>query len=167
MAHLLRSRCKNGHEYTPENTVMRHRIGAPPYRQCRKCRDDSHQRHQSKREVRTQVTVYAGQSIKQTRDGVGPCNYSTAHNRCTRLWGSARLHPCIECGNPAEQWSYDGTDPDELCGFQKGYMRLYSRHPEFYMPLCRACHSPRDAHWRKQLREQFSEFLEWKKLQAG
>jgi hypothetical protein len=83
------------------------------------------------------------------------------------LWGSARLYPCIECGKAAEQWAYDGTDPEELSGLQKGYVRVYSRYPEFYMPMCRRCHTKRDEDWRKELKAQFSEFMQWKKLKTG
>lgn len=95
------------------------------------------------------------------------CSYNTAHDRCAALWGPARNHPCAGCGGAAEHWAYDGTDPVELCGTQKGYSRVFSRYPEFYMPLCRKCHGPRDTTWRRELKDQFSEFLVWKKLQTG
>jgi hypothetical protein len=94
------------------------------------------------------------------------CSYNTAHDRCSALWGPARNHPCVGCGSVAEHWAYDGTDPIELCGLQKGYSRVFSRYPEFYMPLCRDCHGPRDTTWRRELKDQFTEFLAWKKAQV-
>lgn len=95
------------------------------------------------------------------------CSYNTAHDRCAALWGPARKHPCAGCGSDAEHWAYDGTDPVELCGLQQGYSRVFSRYPEFYMPLCRHCHGPRDTTWRKDLKDQFSEFQKWRLDQAG
>jgi len=34
-----KTHCKNGHEFTPENTYVSHTRG-PPMRQCRQCRKD-------------------------------------------------------------------------------------------------------------------------------
>lgn len=93
-----------------------------------------------------------------------PCSYNAAHSRCTRVWGSASAYPCVECGLQAEHWAYDGTDPEEITGHQRGatYVLIYSRYPEFYMPLCRKCHGPHDTSWRRELARQFAEFREWK-----
>lgn len=81
--------------------------------------------------------------------------FHSAHERCKRLWGKAALHPCITCGGPANEWAYDGTDDSELYSpNQHGYWNLYSRFPEFYMPMCRKCHARRDgAIARQQLHE--------------
>jgi HNH endonuclease len=65
--------------------------------------------------------------------------YDRAHLRVVRLWGKARLYPCIECGRPAQDWAYDGTDPTG-----EGVKRKYSIWPEFYMPMCHRCHLRRD-----------------------
>jgi len=72
---------------------------------------------------------------------------SGAHSRCKSLWGSASSHPCITCGNPARDWAYDGTDPEQKydCrGSSRGNYQYYSPWPEFYMPLCVRCHKSRD-----------------------
>lgn len=34
---LERTHCRHGHEYTPENTKIKHRKGTRPYRECREC----------------------------------------------------------------------------------------------------------------------------------
>lgn len=72
---------------------------------------------------------------------------STAHYRVKRLWGKAAEYPCIECGQPAQEWAYDGTDPTQVYGqgrHSRNTWMFYSRFPEFYMPMCLSCHRSRD-----------------------
>lgn len=67
------------------------------------------------------------------------------------------------CENAAHDWAYDGMDPSELCGPGKsGTMLVYSQYPEFYMPLCKRCHRPRDKAWRARMKDEYAEFCEWK-----
>lgn len=81
--------------------------------------------------------VWRGRNIK----------YRSAHTRVVRLWGKAAQYPCVSCGGPAEEWAYDGADPDELVGGQGCCTELrYSPDPEFYMPLCKPCHRHRDSY---------------------
>lgn len=69
----------------------------------------------------------------------------SAHTRLHRLWGKASQYACVECGEPAREWAYDGTDPSQLYGLSDhGSWVLYSRFPEFYMPMCFPCHRRRD-----------------------
>lgn len=70
--------------------------------------------------------------------------YQNAHNRVRRLWGKPTQYPCVLCNGPATQWAYDGTDPTARTGIERCW---YSNWPEFYMPLCRTCHSRFDAKW--------------------
>ena len=56
------------------------------------------------------------------------CSYVAAHHRCRALWGSAREYPCIQCGNAAEDWAYDGTDKD---------MELYDSRVDWVVTLNR------------------------------
>lgn len=68
-----------------------------------------------------------------------------AHRRCRILWGRAAEHTCIECGNEAYDWAYDGTDSSQLYADNgNGTWTWFSRFPEFYMPMCRSCHRKRD-----------------------
>ena len=73
-------------------------------------------------------------------------DYAGAHARAKRLWGSASLHPCVHCGEQAQDWAYDHTDPTALKEMtrpregRKQAERDYSLWPEFYMPLCKSCH---------------------------
>jgi hypothetical protein len=93
------------------------------------------------------------------------CTYSAVHHRCRQLWGRVQQYPCLDCGKPAEEWAYDGKDPTELYvertdwGKRKSIVP-YSRFPEFYMPVCKACHKRRDM---RELHEAYAEFRAWRK----
>jgi hypothetical protein len=93
------------------------------------------------------------------------CTYSAVHHRCRQIWGRVQQYPCIDCGKPAEEWAYDGKDPTELYvertdwGKRKSIVP-YSRFPEFYMPMCKACHKRRDM---RELHEAYAEFRAWRK----
>lgn len=80
--------------------------------------------------------------------GANP-TYVGAHRRCTLLWGKASEHPCVDCGNPADEWSYCHDDPTELTELMPetrahatSSHRLvrYSAWPEFYAARCQSCH---------------------------
>lgn len=75
----------------------------------------------------------------------GDLSYAGAHQRVRRELGRASDNPCVKCGRQATDWAYDRTDPSECVGYQS-YMRrcVYSQWPEFYMPLCRDCHTALD-----------------------
>ena len=66
--------------------------------------------------------------------------YSTVHRRIRRVRGRASAHRCIDCGRAAAEWSYDGTDPDELIGQDSGRTMPYSTDPARYQPRCKSCH---------------------------
>lgn len=80
--------------------------------------------------------------VPSIHDAVGE---RAVHERCKRLWGSAIRYTCVKCEGPANDWAYDGTDPDQLYGPTSTSSKVfYSRYPEFYMPMCKQCHSSRD-----------------------
>jgi hypothetical protein len=71
--------------------------------------------------------------------------YRTAHERVWALWGKASEYRCIHCGSPAQEWAYDGTDPEQLVELKNGkYPLWYSPYPEFYYPACIPCHRVAD-----------------------
>ena len=85
--------------------------------------------------------VAAGQEIGRLGVLDEP-SYKAAHRRVYRERGRAVYQACVDCGAPAEDWSYDGTDPAELEAPQRGGetpMR-YSGKPEHYSPRCKPCH---------------------------
>lgn len=91
----------------------------------------------------------------------------TAHKRVYRLWGKAAQYSCIECGGPAKQWAYDGTDPTQgygptaSAGQYGKYWSFFSSYPEFYMPMCSRCHSRRDG---SKAQQELREYRLWKQL---
>lgn len=74
--------------------------------------------------------------------------YGAAHRRVYRAKGRAADHRCQHCGNPAKQWAYDHTDPNELAEVQRirgvPTELVYSLDPIHYFPLCQPCHREHD-----------------------
>lgn len=89
---------------------------------------------------------------------VGPAGM---HHRLRAIWGPAANHPCVEdCGWMAQDWAYDGTDPEASLGRTGTWKGIwYSLYPEFYMPLCRKCHRTRD---RLRAAAELHEYRRWK-----
>lgn len=80
-------------------------------------------------------------------------SYEAIHSRIRSARGSASDHPCAACWSPANDWSYDHDDPDELDGTtRRGTPVVYSADPAHYVPLCRSCHSEIDAHFSRDRR---------------
>jgi hypothetical protein len=67
--------------------------------------------------------------------------YDGAHKRVTRERGPATLLWCVDCGSPADEWSYAGDSPHEL---STATGLLYSPRIEDYEPRCRPCHRRKD-----------------------
>lgn len=67
--------------------------------------------------------------------------YNAVHLRLKFDRGVARTYACLNCGNQAQAWSYDHTDPSELLD-ERG--RPYSLDLGRYRPLCWPCHNPLD-----------------------
>ena len=74
--------------------------------------------------------------------------YGGAHARVKRAAGEADLYPCVDCGGPAQDWSYDHEDPDEIYGWLPRHPNSrgndcyapYSLKVEHYQPRCKRCH---------------------------
>lgn len=97
------------------------------------------------------------------------------HQRVYNMWGAASQYPCVECGGVSRDWAYDGTDPDQLylpiSRSRNSFMHYSycSAWPEFYMPMCRSCHTIRD---RSAARRELHEYrlgggAKWKKSSSG
>lgn len=67
--------------------------------------------------------------------------YSAAHERVRADRGSVKAFACVGCSQPAQHWSYDHDDPDELheAGLSAHPM-AYSADPSHYSPRCIKCH---------------------------
>jgi hypothetical protein len=76
----------------------------------------------------------------------------------------------VVCGKPAADWAYDGTDPTERYYDARDYFNQvrtilpYSRFPEFYIPMCKACHKQRDM---QELDDDLESFRDWRKSQRS
>lgn len=91
-------------------------------------------------------------------------SYATAHARPRTLWGRASQYSCVNCGASARDWAYDGTDPTQLFGpncVSKPQIlwHYYSAWPEFYMPMCVACHRRKD---KIAVQMELREYRAWK-----
>lgn len=77
---------------------------------------------------------------------VGPdIGYSGAHCRVRALNGSASMHSCVGCGEQAQHWSYNHTDPSErLAHARSANPVAYSDNPEHYSARCVPCHKTFD-----------------------
>lgn len=76
----------------------------------------------------------------------GDPGYQAAHLRVESARGKAARHPCIDCSQPAREWSYNHADEDELTDSNG---RRYSVDPDHYDPRCCACHRRLDAARRR------------------
>ena len=61
--------------------------------------------------------------------------HRAAHERVKARRGKASQHACADCGGPAQHWSYDHLDPDEI-----RTDRPFSADPAHYEPRCVPCH---------------------------
>lgn len=68
----------------------------------------------------------------------GGVGYWSVRNRLRTERGPAAAQACAECGGPAVDWSYDGSDPAERTCAYRGYR--YSLDLWRYRPRCRSCH---------------------------
>lgn len=96
------------------------------------------------------MRVQSGQlaSVKSCGKGVHHSKYDErptyqrVHTRLAEERGPARdAGPCVNCGNRAQEWSYDGTDLNPL-QHAKGWP--YSTDLTCYVPRCISCHRKRD-----------------------
>lgn len=83
------------------------------------------------------------------RKGYGVFSYAQAHHRTRRAKGRADEHACVDCGGPADHWSYDGKDPNAYFGRAQtlGGLMLWSDNPDHYEPRCKPCHKQYDTTW--------------------
>lgn len=73
----------------------------------------------------------------QYRHGEGA--YVSTHKWLRGQLGAPADRSCADCGNPAEEWSYDHSAPDERRD-PTHFDAPYSRMPEHYSPRCVPCH---------------------------
>lgn len=67
----------------------------------------------------------------------GDGGYNPAHRTLQRLRGKADEYTCVDCAGPADEWSYNGGDPDEITDADG---RKFTRNVDAYSPRCVRCH---------------------------
>jgi hypothetical protein len=87
--------------------------------------------------------------------------YQGAHKRVLAMWGKAKQYLCAVCGNQAQQWAYDGTDPEQLydASWPGRSHIFFSLYPEFYLPLCTRCHRTKDC---ADTKEELRDYRSWR-----
>lgn len=61
------------------------------------------------------------------------------HDRLRKERGSASDHPCVDCGKPAQEWSWDNGSSEDY-----GTKAIGKSFDE-YSPRCKSCHRIKDA----------------------
>lgn len=71
--------------------------------------------------------------------------YSAAHERVRSDRGPIKAQCCIDCGSPAQHWSYNHDDPNELHAHGLSSRPIaYSLNPSHYSSRCVPCHKTFD-----------------------
>lgn len=70
----------------------------------------------------------------------GKHRYDTTHKKIAKVRGKATNYSCIDCDNPAEQWSYNHDSLFEITDVFGGYEIPYSPRVIDYDPRCCVCH---------------------------
>jgi hypothetical protein len=81
--------------------------------------------------------------VKGGRPRKNVVSYGGMHSRLEINKSSASTHECIDCGNTANDWTWNNTCPDVLYGVaKKGRPSLnpYCLHLEHYEARCTPCH---------------------------
>jgi hypothetical protein len=68
--------------------------------------------------------------------------YMGLHSRLRSQRGKASDHTCVWCGEGADHWAYDHTDPTPMFGPKD---QPYSADVNRYQPMCKTCHRRMDA----------------------
>lgn len=63
-------------------------------------------------------------------------SYDAVHLRVRAARGPASQHVCVDCGGPAEEWSYDHADPDEKSETRGNSLVTFSTDLVHYVPRC-------------------------------
>lgn len=70
--------------------------------------------------------------------------YDGMHKRIFYDRGKATQFTCVDCDNPAQEWSYDGGCPNELYEVKDIEPLAYSTDQSRYSPRCKRCHRHKD-----------------------
>lgn len=71
-------------------------------------------------------------------------SYTGMHKRLFYDRGKASAHQCVDCGSPAQEWSYDGGCPNEILEVLVIEPIPYTTDQTKYSPRCIKCHRSKD-----------------------
>lgn len=74
----------------------------------------------------------------------GVPRYKAAHQRVVAQRGAPSEHPCTDCVEQAQEWSYEGGAAVECVEIRNGKVRRWSPDPLAYVPRCIRCHRAKD-----------------------
>ena len=117
-------------------------------RSAQKWQAENIDRYRESQRVSVQVRTQGGRDpVKPWPEGF--VSYYGAHHRVRYTYGPARNYPCVDCGEPADDWSYIGGCPDEFSGPVRNSNGItcflhWSGDPKFYVPRCRPDHAAHD-----------------------
>lgn len=112
-------------------------------------------------------TAHSGSNLRRRRtlscgcrrepvDLTAPVTYAAAHKRVRAKRGPATAYGCVDCGDPANEWSYDHSEAafeqEQAVRGDRGHVSVLRFHPDpaYYSPRCRSCHAEQRhtvAHW--------------------
>lgn len=71
--------------------------------------------------------------------------YDAAHSRVSAAKGKAAAYACVDCSDPAREWSLRHDAPVTYTGRRNGYLLRFSADPSDYEPRCKNCHESYDS----------------------
>lgn len=81
-----------------------------------------------------------------------PETYRQVHKRLVTDRGSASGYLCVDCDEPAQDWSHDCLVAENLMQEIRGKRLIFSTDLSVYQPRCKPCHNRLDAQtppWRQ------------------
>lgn len=88
------------------------------------------------------LAVGPGKAVGRKRMDVP--SYDGMHKRLFYDRGKASDYSCVECGNRADEWSYDGGCPNEILEIRAIDPLPYTTDQTKYSPRCIKCHRAMD-----------------------
>ena len=70
--------------------------------------------------------------------------YGTVHLTLMHNRGAASTHPCVDCGEQADDWSLSKDAADVQISHEQGRPLKYSKNLADYDPRCSSCHARYD-----------------------
>jgi hypothetical protein len=72
--------------------------------------------------------------------------YNTLHLRIYKARGAASEHPCVDCGEQAQEWAYNHSGAEEYLAWSQTDDKYYPASNDIYQyePRCKSCHNTFD-----------------------